>query len=108
LQLHLLLIRSFPEEAGLKPGCARILPELPAQQMFVSFTMAKSRVEELDRYLQELTHLDKKIANSKIVRDFLKEEAKGADGLVRVDSQPQMPNRRTGGRHMRADSSSSM
>ena len=107
MQLHLLLIRSFPEEAGLKPDCARILPELPAQQMFVSFTMAKSRVEELDRYLQELTHLDKKISSSKIVREFLKGEVKGADGLVRVDSQPQVPNRRTG-RHVRDDSSSSV
>ena len=94
LALHLLLIRTFPEEAGLKPGCPRIIPELPAQQMFVSFTIAKSRTEELSRYLSELIQLDPKISHSKLVREFLQPD-RDVQGLVRVDSQPQVPARRS-------------
>lgn len=94
LGLHLLLIRTFPEEAGLKSGCPRTLPELPAQQMFVSYTIAKSRIEELSRYLHELMSLDAKISSSRLIRDFLQAE-KDPQGLVRVDSMPQVPARRS-------------
>jgi len=50
-QLHLLLIQNFPEEAGLKQNCPRTLPELPPQQMLVTYATAKSRVENLNDYL---------------------------------------------------------
>jgi len=95
VQLHIKLIRKFPEEAGLKQGFTRVLPELPPQQMFVSYSTAKARAEELDNYLQALMSLPEKLTKSEILRTFLKTQVYMPPNLVRVDSKPQIPKRRS-------------
>jgi len=52
VQFHMQLILSFPEEAGRKSNSTRTLPELPVQQMLVTYTMALERVDELTSYLK--------------------------------------------------------
>eukprot|EP00842_Homolaphlyctis_polyrhiza_P004851 jgi/Hompol1/5367/HPOL_004431-RA len=61
--LHLQLVGHFPEAAGIATGAEvirtpagqpvvkRILPELPAQMMFVSEAVARNRIVELQAYL---------------------------------------------------------
>ncbi len=57
--LHLQLIGNFPEEAGVSVGFSRnsgsvtrrIIPDLPAQMMFVSEAIARNRIPRLQEYI---------------------------------------------------------
>lgn len=60
---HIQLIGHFPEEAGLRLGNStsnspsRIIPELPGQMMFVSESVAKARIAQLQDYTRVKNHL---------------------------------------------------
>ncbi|KAJ3260020.1 Rho guanine nucleotide exchange factor 4 [Boothiomyces macroporosus] len=71
--LHLQLIGHFPDAAGIKTAdnvsTQRILPELPAQMMFVSEAVAQARILQL----QTLISLPPKISRSPTVLKFFRE-----------------------------------
>ncbi|KAJ3410974.1 Myosin 10A, isoform D [Chytridiales sp. JEL 0842] len=79
---HLQLIGHFPEEAGLHlhqtSESARIIPELPAQMMFVSETVAKSRTGALQEYVSGLIALPFKVSRSPVVMQFFRQDGKHA------------------------------
>ncbi|KAJ3307215.1 Myosin 10A, isoform D [Kappamyces sp. JEL0829] len=76
-ELHMQLLGHFPESAGRSnsssqihleaPMEERILPELPAQMMFVSETVAMGRIPVLQTYLDKLLGLPPKISRSPLV-----------------------------------------
>ncbi|KAI8895110.1 hypothetical protein BC833DRAFT_602380 [Globomyces pollinis-pini] len=78
--LHLQLLGHFPEAAGIKTSevvgqkaNVRILPELPAQMMFVSEVVAQGRMSQLQTYIDILLNLPPKISRSPVVLKFFKE-----------------------------------
>jgi hypothetical protein len=94
---HLQLIGHFPEESGLqvRPNRnnnnnnnethststttpTRIIPELPAQMMFVSEAVAKSRVGPLQDYIKNILALPPKISRSPVTMQFLRQDGKHA------------------------------
>jgi hypothetical protein len=84
--LHLQLIGNFPEEAGVSIGffnknntnkvTRRIIPDLPAQMMFVSEAIAKSRVMGLQEYINTILKLPGKISKHPLVMNFFKMDGK--------------------------------
>ncbi|KAJ3216189.1 Myosin 10A, isoform D [Dinochytrium kinnereticum] len=91
---HLQLLGHFPEEAGLQIrrfssegesesplSSNRIIPELPCQMMFVSEAVAKTRIGQLQEYIQAITTLPPKISRSPITMQFFRLDGKHAQAL---------------------------
>ncbi|ORX44302.1 hypothetical protein BCR36DRAFT_127473 [Piromyces finnis] len=83
--LHLQLIGNFPEEAGVSLGFSnknsnsvsrRIIPDLPAQMMFVSEATARNRISGLQEYINTILHLPGKISKHPLVMNFFKTDGK--------------------------------
>ncbi|KAG4093594.1 hypothetical protein H8356DRAFT_999970 [Neocallimastix lanati (nom. inval.)] len=83
--LHLQLIGNFPEEAGVSIGfnknnngkiSRRIIPDLPAQMMFVSEAIARSRITRLQEYINTILKLPGKISKHPLVMNFFKADGK--------------------------------
>ncbi|KAF2834197.1 hypothetical protein M501DRAFT_990477 [Patellaria atrata CBS 101060] len=70
--LQILLIQSFPVEAGAIEGTIRTLPYMPGPVTYVTDAISKGRRGTLNEYIEKLLELGLHIANSVHVRNFFK------------------------------------
>jgi len=90
--LHLQLIGNFPEEAGVSVGfnknngtvTRRIIPDLPAQMMFVSEAIARSRISRLQEYINTILKLPGKISKHPLVMNFFKTDGKWSTSVSSI------------------------
>ncbi|KAJ3103185.1 hypothetical protein HDU97_010318 [Phlyctochytrium planicorne] len=66
--LNLKMLESFEVK-----GSPRIIPYLPGPKTFVTESVCRKRVKQLDDYFQDLVHLESRIAFCSHVKEFLKE-----------------------------------
>ena len=90
--LHLQIIGTFPEEAGININplmkaqpiaVKRTIPELPSNIVYVTDAVARSRSPILETYLSTILNLPPKISKSPVINQFLKCDGKKADELFK-------------------------
>ena len=65
----------------------RVLPDLPPQQVLVTYSVARERQGALQHYLRQLLEI-KPVAESDILTAFFQSSSVDTAGLTRVNSRP--------------------